>query len=96
MTTRTGSIVTDDRSVAEVLIDEIVATEKQAKEIRASSSRLLNDERVRTVLSPSMLTRAASNFNAHANECEMAAKRMRELARQLGIEAPKLKENESA
>lgn len=80
--------MTDDRSVADILIDEIVAAEKKASEMRAASERFLADEKVRIILSPGMLTRAAGNFYAYATSCEMTAKRMRELARQLGIEAP--------
>lgn len=78
----------DDRSISEILAADILTAETQAKEIRASAKRLVSDERVRQIASPRLLMRAVPNFDRFAYQCDLAARKMRELADQLGIEPP--------
>jgi hypothetical protein len=70
------------------LISEILATEAEAREIRTSSDRLLSDDNVIKMLSPEMIERAKYNFGVFALQCDDAARKLRALARQLGIESP--------
>lgn len=83
-----GSTVTDEQSVADILLAEIRSSEEHVREFRAASTRMLSDRNVQLILSPAMLKRAKRNFDVYANQCDLAVKRLRTLADQLGIEAP--------
>lgn len=76
----------DERSVDEILAADISSAEMQAREIRIAADRLISDERLRPFAS--LIRRASLNFTAYADQCELTARRMRDLADQLGIEPP--------